>query len=207
MPDAWWLVELPPATYPPGKQCDAITLKRMLIYRPCPSAHTVLCEAIVFGGAPNLVVVLHELRARVRTFLNLWVEAREDVQVALKGLQQGQGDQAHDMDSEEERMEVRGRCIDMQQRRSTLEHGVSTTKSCGGRQNVCRVLGRVALWVTHHLWTFLQRVAENGEGWRYVAWNLKYTVSAGNMCSNCRQLLREIQCRKHVGKHSAQIRS
>ncbi|CAM9131600.1 unnamed protein product, partial [Scytosiphon promiscuus] len=68
-------------------------------------AHTVLCEAIVFGGAPNLLVVLHELRARVRTCLDLWADAREDVQVALKGLEQGEGDQAHEMDSEEERME------------------------------------------------------------------------------------------------------
>lgn len=107
---------LSPTTHPHGMQFDASALSGTFRHLPRPSAHTVLCEAIVFGGAPNLLVVLHELRARVRTCLNMWADAREDVQVALRGLEQGEGDEAHDMDSEEERMEVGARCTNIRWR-------------------------------------------------------------------------------------------
>lgn len=49
------------------------------------------------------MVVLHELRARVRGVLGLWVEAGEDIRLALKGLEQTD---AVGIDSDEERMEV-----------------------------------------------------------------------------------------------------
>lgn len=72
-----------------------------------PRAHAVLNEAIQLKGAPNLSVVLHELRARVRTGLGLWEEAGEDVRVALTGLDHGTGCDVEGIDSEEERTEVR----------------------------------------------------------------------------------------------------
>lgn len=50
------------------------------------------------------MVVLHELRARVRGVLGLWVEAGEDIRVALKGLEQTED--VANIDSDEERMEV-----------------------------------------------------------------------------------------------------
>lgn len=71
-----------------------------------PRAHTVLCEAIAFNGAPNLMVALHELRARVRGVLGLWVEAGEDIRLALKGLEQTEDFVS--IDSDEERMEASG---------------------------------------------------------------------------------------------------
>ena len=71
-----------------------------------PRAHTVLCEAIAFNGAPNQAVILHELRARVRGVLGRWAEAGEDVRVALKLLDQTD---VVDIDSDEERMEVSNR--------------------------------------------------------------------------------------------------
>ncbi len=66
----------------------------------------MLCEAIAFDGASDLLVVLHELRARVRAVLGLWTEASEDVRVALKGLEQGEGYAIDDADSDEERAEA-----------------------------------------------------------------------------------------------------
>lgn len=65
----------------------------------------MLCEAIALNGAPNLTVVMHELRARVRTVLGLWVEASEDIRQALKSLEQME-DVVANIDSDEERMEV-----------------------------------------------------------------------------------------------------
>lgn len=53
-------------------------------------------------------MILSELRARVRAVLGLWDEAGEDVRVALRGLEQGEGVGVDDMDSDEERVEVRG---------------------------------------------------------------------------------------------------
>lgn len=72
-----------------------------------PRAHTVLCEAIALNGAPNLTVVLHELRARVRGALGLWVQSGEDIRMALKGLERTED--IVNIDSDEERMEVRSR--------------------------------------------------------------------------------------------------
>lgn len=67
----------------------------------------MLNEAIKLNGAPSLLVVLHELRARVRAALGLWEEAGEDVRVTLTGLEHGTGFGVDEIDSEEERMEVR----------------------------------------------------------------------------------------------------
>lgn len=67
----------------------------------------MLSEAITLNGAPSLMIILHELRARVRTGLGLWKEASEDVRVALKGLEHVEGCGIDGIDSEEERMEVR----------------------------------------------------------------------------------------------------
>ncbi|CBJ26981.1 hypothetical protein Esi_0051_0071 [Ectocarpus siliculosus] len=69
-------------------------------------AHAALCEAVACNEAPHLLVILSELRARVRAALGLWDEAGEDVRVALKGLEQGEGVGVDDVDSDEERTEI-----------------------------------------------------------------------------------------------------
>ncbi|CAM9252597.1 unnamed protein product, partial [Ectocarpus sp. 12 AP-2014] len=68
-------------------------------------AHAALDEAVACNEAPHLLVILSELRARVRAALGRWDEAGEDVRVALRGLEQGEGVGVDDMDSDEERAE------------------------------------------------------------------------------------------------------
>lgn len=72
----------------------------------------MVSQVVELVGLQGILTIALELRARIRCMLGLWAKAGEDVRVALKGLEEGDGGEFEDRNSDDERDEVsRHNCI------------------------------------------------------------------------------------------------